>query len=92
MANWMDMMVNPKIHHVKKTMFEVLKERYAQNENIIERIGVAMATEGDLKAFFSLVTDIYELAYMKAVADHHEQLSKLGLAVNIVADKKSRVE
>ena len=57
MPSWMDMMMNPKIHHVKKVMFEVLKERYGRNENIIERITSAMVTESDMESFFKLVTD-----------------------------------
>ena len=41
MASWMDMLMNPKSQHVKKVMFEILKERYGKNENIIEKIGRA---------------------------------------------------
>ena len=92
MPSWMDMMMNPKVHHVKKTMFDVLKERYAQNENVIERIAAAMVTEADLKSFFQLVTDIYESAYLKSVADHREQLGKMGLKATIVAETKSTIE
>ena len=89
MPSWMDMMMNPKIHHVKKVMFEVLKERYGRNENIIERITSAMVTESDMESFFKLVTDIYEIAYLKSVADHKEQLEKLGLSATIVGDRKN---
>ena len=70
-------------------LFEVLKERYGRNENIIERITSAMVTESDMESFFKLVTDIYEIAYLKSVADHKEQLEKLGLSATIVGDRKN---
>jgi len=89
MASWMDYMSNPRGHYLKKTMFEVLQERYAQNEQIIERMGVTLLTESDLTAFMKLVGDIYEMAYLKAVNDHREQLQKAGLVARIVPPGKS---
>jgi len=89
MASWMDYMSNPRGHYLKKTMFEVLQERYAQNEQIIERMGVTLLTENDLTAFLKMVGDIYEMAYLKAVNDHREQLQKAGLVARIVPPGKS---
>jgi hypothetical protein len=88
MASWMDYFSNPRGHYLKKTMFEVLKERYAQNEQIIERMGVTLLTESDLNAFVKMVGDIYEMAYLKAVNDHREQLQKAGLVARIVPSEK----
>jgi hypothetical protein len=85
----MDYMSNPRGHYLKKTMFEVLQERYAQNEQIIERMGVTLLTENDLTAFMKMVGDIYEMAYLKAVNDHREQLQKAGLVARIVSPGKS---
>jgi hypothetical protein len=85
MASWVEYMSNPRSHYIKQSMFQVLKERYSQNEQIIERLGVSLLTEGDCKDFLKLVTDIYETAYMKAVNDHREQLQKIGLTAKIVA-------
>lgn len=84
----MDYMSNPRGHYLKKTMFEVLQERYAQNEQIIERMGVTLLTENDLTAFMKMVGDIYEIAYLKAVNDHREQLQKAGLVARIVSPEK----
>lgn len=89
MASWMDYMSNPRGHYLKKTMFEVLQERYAQNEQIIERMGVTLLTEDDLSAFMKMVGDIYEMAYLKAVNDHKEQLQKAGLVARIVPGERS---
>jgi hypothetical protein len=84
MASWMDYFSNPRGHFVKKTMFDVLQERYAQNEQIIERLSIALQTEDDLKAFFKMVGDIYEIGYLKSVNDHKEQLQKAGLIARVV--------
>lgn len=83
---WINHFANPKVNSLKKVMFEVLKERYAQNEPIIDRIGHAMITQEDMDRFLKLVTDVYETAYLKSVADHRKQLEKLGLQVTVVAD------
>ena len=84
MANWLQYMQNPRGYLLKKTMFEVLKERFSENEQIVERMGATLVTESDLNSFMKLVSDIYEIAYMKAVADHKEQLQKVGLVARVV--------
>lgn len=81
--NWFNQVSNS--YQVKKTMFNLMPERYQNNELIIERLGAVLATEGDLKGFFKLVADIYEAGYLKSVNDHKEQLKKLGLGVKVVS-------
>lgn len=83
----MDYFSNPRGHFIKKTLFDILKERYAHSEPIIERLSIALQTEDDLKAFFKMIGDIYELGYLKSVNDHKEQLQKAGLVARIVSDK-----
>jgi len=64
-------------------MFEIMQERFQENEQIIERVAVSLATEKDTTDFLKLVADLYESAYMKAVKDHREQLEKIGLVANV---------
>lgn len=87
MAGWMDYMMNPRGHQLKKVMFEFLKERFAANEQIIERVASSLTTDGDMKSFLKFATDIYETAYMKAVNDHRDQLEKLGIVARITDGK-----
>lgn len=82
--SWVDYFSNVRGHYVKKALFEVLKERYANNEQIIDRLGVTLLTERDIQDFMKLIGDVYELAYMKAVDDHREQLQKAGFVARIV--------
>ena len=65
-------------------MFEILKERYAPHDTILERVSNSLTTEQDFNQFYKLVTDIYEAAYFKAVVDHQEQLKKVGLTARVV--------
>lgn len=83
--SWIDYFANARGHYVKKALFDVLNERYSQNEQIIDRLGVTLMTESDIKGFMKLIGDVYELAYMKAVDDHKEQLQKAGLVARIVS-------
>lgn len=84
MDQWMSYFSNPKINSLKKVMFEVLRERFAHNEQIVERIGHALTTQEDMNQFLKLVTDVYEIAYLKAVSDHRAQLEKAGFEVTVI--------
>jgi nickel-dependent lactate racemase len=84
--NFLDYFGNTNIHYIKKSMFEVLQERYSKNEQIIERVAASLITEKDTKDFLKLVTDIYEMAYLKSVKDHKEALQKVGLVATVKAD------
>ena len=85
--NWMNQFNNLNGNYIKKVMFDLIKEKYYKNEQIIDRLGTMLANESDMKSFFTLVTDVYETAYMKSVQDHKEQLTQLGLTATIVAEK-----
>jgi hypothetical protein len=85
--SWLNHLGNMHVHQIKKTIFELIQERYPQNEQIIERVAAALTTEKDVKDFFKLVSDIYEMAYLKSVKDHREALEKMGLAVSVRAEK-----
>ena len=85
----MDFLQSNRNHYIKKNIFEILKERFSRNENILDRILYHLATEQDIKDFNKLVADIYEVAYTKCVEDHRKKFEELGYKVNIVADQNS---
>jgi len=87
-SSWIDYFNNPRSHVLKKTMYDILRDRYGKNEQIIDRLGANLVTENDIKSFMVLIGDIYEIAYLKAVEDHKSQLEKLGLSAKIVAQDK----
>ena len=82
----MDFLQNQKNHYIKKYIFEVLKERFSRNENIIDRILYHLATEQELKDLNKLIADVYETAYLKCVDDHRKKFEQLGYSVKVVSD------
>jgi len=81
--NLMGYFGNVQSHYFKKVMFELVKERYQSNEPIIEKLSTTLSSEKEVKEFFKLATDLYEIGYLKSVEDHREQLKKLGLNARI---------
>lgn len=83
--NVMQMLGEHKVIALKKMMYQFLQDRYGKNDQIIERIGHALPTQGDLEAFVKLCVDCYEMGYTRSVNDHRDQLEKLGITVKVVA-------
>lgn len=73
-------------YHIKKNIFEILKDRFQKNENILDRILYYLATEQDVKEFNALIADIYEIAYLKCVNDNRKKFEELGFQVKVVSD------
>lgn len=84
------MFQNPQSIAIKKYLFEMLKERYGRNERFIERISSMITTKEDYDGFGSLITDIYETGFLKAVNEYKDQFTKMGMKVSVVAEEKPR--
>jgi len=84
MNPWMSYFNNPKAHYVEKSMFQILQERYAKHQDIVERVGVSLLTDKDIQAFLQMAIEIYEIGYLKAVGDYKEQLEKMGIKATVV--------
>jgi len=84
-SNWLNFLSNPRSQYIKKSMFEILKERYGKNEQILERLSSHLIVEKDLKDFLAMIIDVYEIGFLKAVEDQKDQLKKLGLGVKITS-------
>jgi hypothetical protein len=79
MNNIVEHYLNKKSYVIKKYMADILKEKYPDNESIIERISSCLTTEKDAQAFGTLIGNVYEAAYKKAVSEYKDQLAKLGI-------------
>jgi hypothetical protein len=77
---------NPHSIAIKRYLFEVLKERYGRNEKYIDRMAAATLVQEDYEALGSLVVDIFEAGFLRAVDQYKEQMSKMGLKVDVVPD------
>lgn len=88
---WMNYLSNPRSHYIQKSMFQLLQERYVKHQDIVERVGVSLLTEKDMQAFLQMQIEIFEIGYLKAVADYKEQLEKMGIKATVVhPDQKSK--
>lgn len=78
-----DMLQNPKGLAMKRYMATILGQKYLEYEDLINRSTFYLVTDKDMALFGKMISDIYELGYMKAVDDYREQLQKIGVKVNI---------
>jgi hypothetical protein len=84
------MFQNPQSMAIKKYLFELLKERYGRNERFIERFANTIGTKEDYDGLGSLITDIYETGFLKAVNEYKDQFTRLGMNVSVVPEEKPR--
>lgn len=77
-------MSNPTLFMLRKWLSDILKEKYQKHDNIVERISASLVTASDVSEFSSLVTEIYETALRKSVADYKEQFEKMGVKINVI--------
>lgn len=88
MSDMAKYMANPKAYTVKRWLSALLKEKYTtKHDSTVERVSSALITEQDLQDFSSLITELYEIAYRKAVADYQQEFEKMGVKINVVAEK-----
>lgn len=73
---------------IRKYLFEILRDRYMKNEKFIDKLATTITTNEDYESLGSLVVDIFELGFLKAVGEYKDQLAKMGLRVNIVPEEK----
>ena len=81
-------MQNPQAFAIKKYLFDMLKERYSRSADYIERLASGVTTKGDYEALGSLMADVYEAGFLRAVDQYKEQLAKMGMKVNVVPESR----
>lgn len=77
---------------IKKYLFELLKERYSRNDKFIDRMASSITTKEDYESLGNLVVDIFETGFLKAVNEYKDQLAKMGMRVDIVAEQRPRTD
>jgi len=68
---------------VKKYLYEMLKEKYTNHQQIIERITSTIVTEKDVKDFGDFIATLYETAYMRAVNEYKGIIEKMGYTIGV---------
>jgi hypothetical protein len=81
---------NPKVGVVKKYMAEILKGRYPNNAEFIERIASLLVTDQDVSNFGTLIGNVFQTGYEKSVADHRAELAKHGITTTVKPEESNR--
>jgi len=84
--SWSNFFANPHAPNIKKYLFEILKEKYGENEKFIDRICVGLTVEEDVTGFVKLVSDCFQRGFHLSVEQHKESLSKIGMKVNLTKE------
>lgn len=87
--NWIPN-VNPQTQVLKKYIFEIIKEKYAKHENIIDRLSVSLITRNDFEEFGRLIADIFESGYMRSLQEQKDILTKAGINVVVKPSEKPK--
>jgi hypothetical protein len=76
---------NPNSNFIKKYLFEILKDKYAENEKCIDRMCQNLILREDAQDFIKLLSAVFQKGYVIAVDQHKEALSKIGMGVKITS-------
>lgn len=81
---------NPQAVAIKRYLFEMLKDRYRKNERYIDRVALSTVTREDYESLGALLADVYESGFMRAVEQYKENISRLGLKVEVVPEERQK--
>lgn len=78
MNPWSQLLNTALSAHIKQYLYDILKERYARNEEFIDRLSSCLTTSKDVEGIGKLVADLFETGYMKSLQDHKQELEAKG--------------
>jgi hypothetical protein len=88
----MQMLANQHAFALKKYSFEMLKERYPDNEEILTRLCSSLVTESDMQAFAKLMVDLYECGFMRCLDENKSAMEAVGYKMTITPPKQNPEE
>jgi hypothetical protein len=80
----MQMLANQQTYALKKYAFDMLKERYPSNEDILTRLCSSLVTDNDMQDFAKLMVDFYEAGFMRCMEENKSALEAVGYKMTIV--------
>ena len=83
-SNWISALARPHSIPIKKYIYDIIQDRYPKHEDLLDRIASALITKNDIEGFGRLIADVYEVAYLRCVAEHSKILEQLGHKAIIV--------
>lgn len=94
---WQNLFGNPHNLLIKKYLYELLKDKYIENEKFIDRMSNQLSYKEDADQFIKLIKDAFGCGFNLAIDQQKEQFSKLGIKLNIVdenfnnSNKKNKI-
>lgn len=85
--NWTDYLQNPNSYVIKKYLYDILGDKYPEDDSVIDRVAKSLVTSNDTEAFGKLVISLYEAGFMQAVRENKKKFEELGYKVNIIQPK-----
>lgn len=83
------MLPNPFQQALRRYMVELLRDKFYDHKDTIERVSHYLVTEGDVRAFSQMLADVYETAYTKAIREYQIQLEAAGIRVAVAYNGRS---
>jgi len=74
---------------LKKLLFDMLQQRYAENELTIDRLANSINNPKDYELMGKFLVAIYETAYLKAISEQKDLLKKYGINVEVTTPKNT---
>ena len=78
---------NPLKIAIQKFLMEMLKERYTNHAQVIERMCHYLVTEQDAKQFSAFAADLYQLGFARATKEYTQKLAEQGFKLEIIDAK-----
>lgn len=82
--NFAQFMQNPRGIVLKKFMVQVMGNKAHDFDEILTRLGTVLITENDINQFGEMINIILGTGYRKAIDAYREELTKMGVQVNLV--------
>ena len=86
MNPFMPNMIPQYQYHLRKYLYDILKERYAKHEKFIDKLAETIEKPEDVDAIAKFVVEIYEMAYIKSIHDNQQALEDRGFKAIIKAE------
>jgi hypothetical protein len=90
--HWLQYLANPHGFAIKKYLYEILGSRYQKNDIFIERLCAILSTKDDVEKFGTLMRDLFESGFHKAIERYRVQLEKLGYDITITHESPKKTE
>jgi hypothetical protein len=85
MTGWAKHFQNPYLPYTRNYLSHILKDKYPQYNEMVERMAKSFANEQEAQMFCQMAIDLFEAGFLLSVDQHREILEKRGLKVSVTS-------